>query len=109
MRTKLLALSAVAVMSLATALPAAAAPEALSCFGSVNFFGRMIPFSTTVTVDSSLLTGLSTGQVVKLSNGLSASITSASISNGTLTFTATTALPNGIKATVTCSGPAPTV
>ena len=109
MRTKLLALSAVAVMSLATALPAAAAPESLSCSGTVSFFSRTIPFKTNVTVDSSLLTGLTTGKVVKLANGLSATITSASIADGTLTFTATTALPNGISATVTCSGPAPTV
>jgi hypothetical protein len=109
MRTKLLALSAVAVMSLATALPAAAAPESLTCSGSVSFFGRTIPFSTTATVDSSLLSGLSTGQVVKLSNGLTATITSASITNGTLSFTANAALRSGITATVACSGPAPTV
>jgi hypothetical protein len=106
MRNRLLALSAVAVMSLASAMPAAAAPEALTCSGSVSFFGRTIPFSTTVTVDSSLVTGLTAGQAVKLSNGLSATITSVSTLNGTLTFTATSALPNGIKATVTCSGPA---
>jgi hypothetical protein len=87
-------------------MPAAAAPEALTCSGSISFFGRTIPFSTTVTVDSSLLTGLSAGKTVKLSNGLTATITSVSTSNGTLTFTATAALPNKINATVTCSGPA---
>jgi len=106
MRTRLLALSAAAVMSLVAALPAAAAPESLNCSGSVTFFTRTIPFSTTVTVDSSLLGGLTTGKTVTLSNGLTATVTSVSTANGTLTFTATAALPNGIKATVTCSGPA---
>ena len=103
MRTRLLALSALAVMSLASALPAAAAPESLNCFGSVSFFGRTIPFSTTVTVDSSLLTGLTPGKTVTLSNGLTAAITSVSTTNDTVTISGTALLPNGIKATVTCS------
>ena len=96
-------------MSLASALPAAAAPETLNCAGSVSFVSRTIPFSTTVTVDSSLLSGLTLGKTVTLSNGLTATLTSVSTTNGTLTFTGTATLPNGIKATVTCSGPAPTV
>jgi hypothetical protein len=106
MRTRLLALAALAVMSLATALPAAAAPESLNCSGSVSFFGRMIPFSTTVTVDSSLLTGLMPGKTVTLSNGLTATITSVSTTNNMVTIAGTAALPSGIKAMVTCSGPA---
>ena len=106
MRARLLALSAMVVMSLATAMPVAAAPEALSCSGSITFFGRTFPFSTTVTVDSSRLVGLSAGQVLKLSNGLTATITSVDTSNGTLTISGTAALPNGIKASITCSGPA---
>jgi hypothetical protein len=109
MRTRLLALPAVAVMSLASALPAAAAPEPLNCSGSVSFFGRSIPFSTTVTVDSSVLAGLTAAKVVTLSNSLTATITSISTTGGTLTFMATATLPNRITATVTCSGPAPTV
>jgi hypothetical protein len=75
MRTRLLALSAAAVMSVVSALPAAAAPESLNCSGSVSFFGRTIPFSTTVTVDSSTLAGLTMGKTVTLSNGLTATIT----------------------------------
>jgi hypothetical protein len=106
MRARLLALSAMVVMSLATAMPAAAAPEALSCSGSITFFGRTFPFSTTVTVDSSRLAGLSAGQVIKLSNGLTATITSVDTSNGKLTISGAAALPNGIKASITCSGPA---
>jgi hypothetical protein len=106
MRTRLLVLSAAAVMSLVSALPAAAAPESLSCSGTVSFFGRTIPFKTNVTVDSSLLSGLTLGKTVTLSNGLTGTVTSVSTDNGTLSFTATGALPNGIKGTVACSGPA---
>ena len=107
MRLRLLALSAAAVLSLVSALPAAAAPESLSCAGSVSFFGRPILFNTTVTVDSSLLATLTTDQPVKLSNGLTATITSVSTTNGTLSFTATAMLANRFNATVTCSGAAP--
>ena len=106
MRTRLLVLSAMVVMSLATAMPAAAAPEALTCSGSISFFGRTIPFNTTVTVDSSRLAGLTAGQVIKLANGLTATVTSVDTSNGTLTISGTAALPNGIKASITCTGPA---
>jgi phage baseplate assembly protein gpV len=97
------------VMSLATAMPAAAAPEALSCSGTVTVFGRAFPFSTIVTVDSSQLVGLSAGQVVKLSNGLTATIASASTVDGTLTISGTATLSNGIKLAIKCTGPAPTV
>ena len=106
MRTKLLALSAVAMMSLATALPAAAAPESLTCSGSINVFGRMIPITTRVTVDSSVLAGLTVGNVVTLPNGLAVTITDITTVNGTLTVSGTAMLPNGITATVKCSGPA---
>jgi hypothetical protein len=106
MRLRLLALSAAAVLSLVSALPAAAAPESLSCAGSVTFFGRTIPFHTTVTVDSSALQNLKATETVRLSNGLTVTITSVTNADGTLTFTATSA-PNGINATVTCSGAAP--
>jgi hypothetical protein len=96
MRTRLLAISAMAVMSLASALPAAAAEQTLTCTGSLGVFTQTYTFSTDVNLDTTSLSSLQ-GKSVTLRNGLTVTVVSATDSS----FTAQTALPFG-TATVTC-------
>jgi hypothetical protein len=84
-------------MSLASALPAAAAAEqTLTCTGSLGVFTQTYTFSTDVNLDTTSLSSLQ-GKSVTLRNGLTVTVVSATDSS----FTAQTALPFG-TATVTC-------
>ena len=96
MRTRLAAFSAMAVLSLASALPVAAAQETLTCSGSVGAFTRTFTFTTDVNVDSATLSSLQ-GKSVTLRNGLTVTIVSATDTS----FTAQARLPFG-TASVTC-------
>jgi invasion protein IalB len=97
MRTRLAALSALAVMSLATAMPAAAAEQTMSCTGTLGAFSRTFTFNTDVTMDPASLPTLQ-GKSVTLRNGLTVTVVSANASS----FTAQTILPFGV-ASVSCN------
>ena len=96
MRTRLAALSAMAVLSLASAMPAAAAQQTLSCTGTIGAFTSTFTFSTDANVDAAALSSLQ-GKSVTLRNGLTVTIVSATDTG----FTAQADLPLG-TATVTC-------
>jgi hypothetical protein len=96
MRTRLAAFSAMAVFSLASALPAAAAQETLSCTGSIGAFTRSFTFTTDVNMDTATLSSLQ-GKSVTLRNGLTVTIVSATDTS----FTAQARLPFA-TASVSC-------
>jgi hypothetical protein len=97
MRTRLAALSAMAVLSLASALPAAAATQTVSCTGTLGAFSRTFTFTTNANLDTSTLSDLQ-GKTVTLRNGLTVTIVSVTDTS----FTAQANLRFG-TATVTCS------
>ena len=98
MRTRLAALSALAIMSLATAMPAAAATtQTFKCTGTLGTFTRTFTFTTDATIDAASLTNLQ-GKSVTLRNGLTVTVVSVTGSS----FTAQATLPFG-TATVTCT------
>jgi len=103
MRNRLIALSALAVMSLATAMPAAAAEQTVSCTGAIGAYTKSYTFSTDANVNAASLSSLA-GTSVTLRNGLTVKVVDATATS----FTAQAALPFGLTASVTCKA-APTV
>ena len=103
MRNRLIALSALAVMSLATAMPAAAAEQSVNCTGSIGAYTKSYTFSTEANVNAASLSSLA-GTSVTLRNGLTVKVVDATATS----FTAQAALPFGLTASVTCKA-APTV
>jgi hypothetical protein len=103
MRNRLIALSALAVMSLATAMPAAAAEQTVNCTGAIGAYTRSYTFSTEANVNAASLSSLG-GTSVTLRNGLTVKVVNATATS----FTAQAALPFGLTASVTCKA-APTV
>jgi hypothetical protein len=103
MRNRLIALSALAVMSLATAMPAAAAEQTVNCTGAIGAYTRSYTFSTEANVNAASLSSLA-GTSVTLRNGLTVKVVDVTATS----FTAQAALPFGLTASVTCKA-APTV
>ena len=98
MRNRLIALSALTVMSLATAMPAAAAEQSVNCTGSIGAYTKSYTFSTEANVDAASLSKLA-GASVTLRNGLTVKVINATATS----FTAQATLPFGLTASVTCN------
>jgi hypothetical protein len=104
MRTRLIALSAVAMMSLATALPAAAAPESLNC--TVNSTVAKKTLSSTFTVasiDSSLVNQLAPGVTYTLPNGTTIKVVATTPDTTTGNVTSFTGTITSLRTTTTIS------
>jgi hypothetical protein len=98
MRTRLAAFSALAVMSLATAMPAAAAEQSVSCTGAIGAYTKSYTFSTEANVDAASLSKLA-GTSITLRSGLTVKVIDATATS----FTAEATLPFGLTASVTCN------
>jgi hypothetical protein len=104
MRTRLLALVAVAVMSLATALPTAAGAattDTLNCNVTVSSaFGSFQYPVSNLQVDAALVDQALAGGQITI-NGIT--LTAAPPSTSTNTFTATATYPTGSTVAATCT------
>jgi hypothetical protein len=97
MRNRFLALFTASLIAATTAMPAAASPVTLNCSATVG--GRV--YSGSINVDSSRLDHLLVGDVVKLRNGATGTITAVQPWPYQLQGAGT--LATGQSASVTCS------
>jgi hypothetical protein len=97
MRKRFLALFTASLIAATTAMPAAASAVTLNCSATVG--GRV--YSGSINVDSSRLDHLQVGDVVKLRNGATGTITAVQPWPYQLQGTGT--LATGQSASVTCS------